>query len=95
MIKCMIDKGVMSFTGDKNYVVGKEGRHEKRKGVIEEYKLVMEILKSKDWAFPVVEALMTRKNALLQNLMDLSLGVTYGRPVQIAKDSNNAGSTGS
>lgn len=87
MIKCTQERGIMKFAGDFNYAVGNIV-HARKKDVIEEYKVVVNILKSKDWAFPVIEKLQTRKNTLLQQLMDLSLGVNYGRPVQKPENGN-------
>lgn len=86
MINCTQERGIMKFEGDFNYTIGNVV-HEKRKDVIDEYKLVVNILKGKDWAFPVIEKLQTRKITLMQQLMDLSLGVTYGRPVQETRNS--------
>jgi len=93
MIKCTQERGIMKFAGDYDYTVGNVV-HERKKDVIEEYKLVMAILKGKDWAFPVIEKLQTRKTTLLQNLMDLSIGVNYGRPVQQSQNNKNAGAPG-
>ena len=86
MLKCTQDRGIMKFVGDYDYTVGNVV-HDKKKDVIDEYKLVVNILTGKDWAFPVVEKLQTRKTTLLQRLMDLSLEVKYGRPIQISKNS--------
>jgi len=93
MIKCTQERGIMKFVGDYNYTVGNVV-HEKKKDVIEEYKLVVNILKGKDWAFPVIEKLQTRKTTLLQRLMYLSLETNYGRPVQKPKDSKGPSSAG-
>ncbi len=92
MIKCTQERGIMKFIGDFNYTVGNVV-HDKRKDVIEEYKLVVNILKGKDWAFPVVEKLQTRKATLLQQLMELSLEIKHGRPVQESGNSKSPNST--
>ena len=81
----------MKFEGDFNYTDGNVV-HERKKDVIEEYKLVVNILKGKDWAFPVVEKLQTRKMTLLQQLMNLSLETNYGRPVQKSKNGSGTNS---
>ena len=87
MIKCTQERGIMKFVGDFNYTVGNIV-HEKKKDVIEEYKLVVNILKGKDWAFPVIEKLQTRKMTLLQQLMNLSLETNYGRPANTKEQSS-------
>jgi len=90
MYKCTMDKGVMTFRGDDvTYVPGGQTLSDMDE-VVREYNLVQEILRDHGWAFPVIERLNQRTNALLRNLMELY----NGRNIQHSENDETASAKG-